>query len=270
MFSSLAYCTCSPLAHGFLHEEDLNKKSLTCHFSLDMFYLCQNWSEVCSLSFLTCRVNSFIAVAYFEHVPHLARLQQKEESCDGRRVADWAVEISYVIRKNWSIFQVVGEFCLCFFSPYRGRSLLQLLQSSGLRVKRQVFPDSAMMTKLVLILQHFWRHDVIVVNIRKIQKRIVKVRSVNDEVDLVIARTILLSSRIRKKLRKGKHVSLKSLKKLTWVTCSWSSRESMIIWLIVRCRRRVRYVIFDLSESESNFQITSWMRTVLDLSVKRY
>ena len=37
---SFAHPACSPLSQGFLHEDELCKVALTCHFSLDVTFLC--------------------------------------------------------------------------------------------------------------------------------------------------------------------------------------------------------------------------------------
>ena len=41
MLCSFAHQACSPLLQGFLHEEELCKAALACHFSLDVF-LCHD------------------------------------------------------------------------------------------------------------------------------------------------------------------------------------------------------------------------------------
>ena len=41
MLCSCAQHACSLLLQGFLHEEELCKVALTCRFSLDVLYLCQ-------------------------------------------------------------------------------------------------------------------------------------------------------------------------------------------------------------------------------------
>ena len=46
MLCSFAQHACSPLLQGFLHEAELCKVALTCHFSLDVLYLCQEWVEL--------------------------------------------------------------------------------------------------------------------------------------------------------------------------------------------------------------------------------
>ena len=42
MLCSFAHHACSPLLQGFLHEEELREVALTCHFSLDVIFLCQD------------------------------------------------------------------------------------------------------------------------------------------------------------------------------------------------------------------------------------
>ena len=37
---SLAHPSCSPLMQGFLHEDELCKVALTCHFFSDVIFLC--------------------------------------------------------------------------------------------------------------------------------------------------------------------------------------------------------------------------------------
>ena len=41
MLCSFAHHACSPLLLGFLHEEEMCKVAVTCHFSLDVIFLCQ-------------------------------------------------------------------------------------------------------------------------------------------------------------------------------------------------------------------------------------
>ena len=55
MLCSFAHHACSPLLQGSLHEEELCKVVLTCHFSLDVLYLCQEFSDLWSL----CTVAAF-------------------------------------------------------------------------------------------------------------------------------------------------------------------------------------------------------------------
>ena len=38
---SFAHHACSPLLQGYLHEDELCEVALTCHFSLDVIFLCQ-------------------------------------------------------------------------------------------------------------------------------------------------------------------------------------------------------------------------------------
>ena len=35
---------CSPVLQAFLHEEEMCKVALTCHFSLDVLFLCENFA----------------------------------------------------------------------------------------------------------------------------------------------------------------------------------------------------------------------------------
>ena len=42
LLCSFAQHACSPLLQGFLHQEELCKVALTCHFSLDVMFLCQD------------------------------------------------------------------------------------------------------------------------------------------------------------------------------------------------------------------------------------
>ena len=42
MLCSFAHHACSPLLQGFLHDEELCNVALTCHFSLDVLFLCQD------------------------------------------------------------------------------------------------------------------------------------------------------------------------------------------------------------------------------------
>ena len=42
MLCSFAHHACSPLLQGCLHQEELCKAALTCHFSLDVISLCQD------------------------------------------------------------------------------------------------------------------------------------------------------------------------------------------------------------------------------------
>ena len=41
MLCSFAHHACSLLLQGSLHEEELGKVALTCHFSLDVIFLCE-------------------------------------------------------------------------------------------------------------------------------------------------------------------------------------------------------------------------------------
>ena len=42
LLCSFAHPACIPLLQGFLHEEGLFNVALTCHFSLDVIFLCQD------------------------------------------------------------------------------------------------------------------------------------------------------------------------------------------------------------------------------------
>ena len=42
LLCSFAHPACSPLLQGFLHEEELCKVALTCHFSFSEIFLCQD------------------------------------------------------------------------------------------------------------------------------------------------------------------------------------------------------------------------------------
>ena len=42
VLDSFADCKCSPLLQGFLHEEELCKVALTCHFLLEVLFLSQD------------------------------------------------------------------------------------------------------------------------------------------------------------------------------------------------------------------------------------
>ena len=42
MLCSYAHHPCSPHLQGFLHEEELCKVVLICHFSVDVLFLCQD------------------------------------------------------------------------------------------------------------------------------------------------------------------------------------------------------------------------------------
>ena len=42
LLCSFAHHACSPLLQGFPHDEELCNVALTCHFSLDVLFLCQD------------------------------------------------------------------------------------------------------------------------------------------------------------------------------------------------------------------------------------
>ena len=42
MLCSFAHFACSPILQAFVHEEEMCEVALTCHFSLDVLFLCQD------------------------------------------------------------------------------------------------------------------------------------------------------------------------------------------------------------------------------------